>query len=126
MNVSNNFKDNIKEWISIDNNIMNIEDEIEPLKVKKNKLQKIKKEKENTILEYMKTNNITNNDIVLNDGKLKYYNSKSTEPISKKLVTEKINEYFKDNKLEGDKLLDYIFNNRDKKIIPVLKRVIQK
>ena len=35
MNVSNNFKDNIKEWISIDNNIMNIEDEIEPLKVKK-------------------------------------------------------------------------------------------
>lgn len=126
MNVSNNFKDNIKEWISIDNNIMNIEDEIEPLKVKKNKLQKIKKEKENTILEYMKTNNITNNDIVLNDGKLKYYNSKSTEPISKKLVTEKINEYFKNNKLEGDKLLDYIFNNRDKKIIPVLKRVIQK
>jgi hypothetical protein len=126
MNVSNNFKDNIKEWISIDNNIMNIEDEIEPLKVKKNKLQKIKKDKENTILEYMKTNNITNNDIVLNDGKLKYYNSKSTEPISKKLVTEKINEYFKDNKLEGDKLLDYIFNNRDKKIIPVLKRVIQK
>lgn len=126
MNVSNNFKDNIKEWISIDNNIMNIEDEIEPLKIKKNKLQKIKKEKENTILEYMKTNNITNNDIVLNDGKLKYYNSKSTEPISKKLVTEKINEYFKNNKLEGDKLLDYIFNNRDKKIIPVLKRVIQK
>lgn len=126
MNVSNNFKDNIKEWISIDNSIMNIDDEIEPLKIKKNKLQKIKKDKEYIILEYMKKNNITNNDIVLNDGKLKYYNSKLTEPISKKLITEKINEYFKNNKLEGDKLLDYIFNNRDKKVIPVLKRVIQK
>jgi len=34
MNITNNFKNSIKEWVSIDNQIINVDEQILPLKQK--------------------------------------------------------------------------------------------
>ncbi len=70
----------------------------------------------------MSTNNLTNNDIVINDGKLKYHSSKITEPVSKKLIVDKLYCYFKTNQTEADKIIEHIFNNREKKVKTNVKK----
>ncbi len=113
------FKSAIKEWYQIE------------LKEKeyKAKLSDLKKNKdgvETLIIQYMQSNNIQDKDIHIGEHVLKYGESKSTEGITKKLIVERLTEYFNGNTEEANKVTDFIYSNRSSTSKPVLKLNIGK
>lgn len=108
------FKSAIKEWYQIE------------LKEKeyKAKLSDLKKNKdgvETLIIQYMQSNNIQDKDIHIGEHVLKYGESKSTEGITKKLILDRLTEYFNGNAEEANKVTDFIYSNRSSTSKPVLK-----
>ena len=112
------FKSAIKEWYQIE------------LKEKeyKAKLSDLKKNKdgvETLIIQYMQSNNIQDKDIHIGEHVLKYGESKSTEGITKKLITERLTEYFQ-NEQKALEVTEFIYSNRNSVSKPVLKLNIPK
>ena len=99
------FKDNVKDWVTLDNNIKTLLDEIKDLREKK-------KQVNNNILEYVNTNNLNNATININGGNLKFVNTKTTKAITLKYLEECLGELFKD-KSKIDEILLYIKSNRE-------------
>ena len=122
MNVSNLFKKNIQEWVYLDNKISEYNKKISSIKKEKDKYSKEKNLRGDNILVYMENNNLQKNDIIISDGKLKYYNSKTTESVTKKLVLNKLIDYFNGDKTKANSVANYIFDNREVTIKRVLKR----
>ncbi len=108
------FKNAIKEWYKCEMEEKNL----------KTKLGEIKKNKdgvETLILQYMQSNNIQDKDIHIGDHVLKYAETKSTEGITKKLILERLTEYFGGNQDEAEKATEHIYSNRSSSSKPVLK-----
>ena len=74
----------------------------------------------------MQNNNIQDKDIHIGEHVLKYGETKSTEGITKKLITERLTEYFNGNVDEATKLTEFIYSNRSSTSKPVLKLNIGK
>ena len=108
------FQDNIKDWVALDNNIKTLSDEIKILRDKKKKLN-------NSILEYINTNNLTNATININDGCLKFSHTKITKAITLKYLEESLNELITD-KNQISTILEYIKRNREINEIQEIKR----
>ncbi len=99
------FKSAIKEWYKC-------ELEEKNLKAKLNDIKKNKDGVETIIIEYMKSHNIEDKDIHIGEHVLKYTETKSTEGITKKLILERLTEYFQGNQEEAAKLTEFIYANR--------------
>ena len=108
------FQDNIKEWVSLDNDIKNLSDKIKILRDKKKSLN-------SNILEYINTNNLNDAVININDGNLKFTNTKTTKSITLKYLEECLNELFTD-KDKIINILQFIKNNREINEIQEIKR----
>jgi len=85
------FKKNIKKIIDLENEEKGLKDTLNRIKEQKDKLN------DNLIL-FMETNNITTKDIIYGDKKIKYIRTKNTEGITKKLIYEKLRNYFQSDK----------------------------
>ena len=85
------FKKNIKRIIELENEEKQLKDNLNRIKEQKDKLN------DNLIL-FMETNNITTKDIIYGDKKIKYIRTKNTEGITKKLIYEKLRNYFQSDK----------------------------
>ena len=62
----------------------------------------IKKDKDsinNTIIDFMDKNNIKDKDIIFGDKKIKYTSSKVQDTITKKLITDRLKIFLKDENL---------------------------
>jgi hypothetical protein len=115
---SNAFKNNIKEFIAIENE----------LKVERAKIVELKNHKsrcENDILEYIRENNLKTKDIIINNDKLRYFVTRKVESITKGVIEERLSEYF-GNKEKGKELTEYIFTTRRIIEKPILQHVINK
>ena len=108
------FQDNIKTWVTLDNNIKTLSDEIKLLREKKKLLN-------NSILEYVNTNNLTTATININDGSLRFTNIKTTKAITLKYLDECLNELITD-KNQIASILEYIKSNREINEIQEIKR----
>ena len=108
------FQDNIKEWVALDNNIKKLTDDMKVLKDRK-------KELNHSIFEYINTNNLHDVKVNINDGNLKFVNTKSTKGITLKYLEECFNEIFTD-KEQIDKILLFIKNNREINEVQEIKR----
>jgi hypothetical protein len=108
------FKNAIKEWYRC---------ETEEKKMKE-KLSEIKKNKdgvETLIIEYMVSHSIQDKDIHIGDHVMKYGEAKSTESITKKLILEKLTEFFGGNREEAERATEFIYSNRSSTSKPFLK-----
>ena len=70
---------NIKTWVSYDNKIRQLNEEISKLKENKTTLS-------NNIIEYATSNNIKNSTIGLSDGHLKFTNTKQQQTLTFKFL----------------------------------------
>ena len=116
--VTNDFKTSIKKWVQIDNKQKDIRLLSSNLKKEKDKLQMY-------ITEYMENNNMQKKNILLNDGKLQYSTSKSTKPISKKYIIDKLTPYF-NSKDKATEIADLLYENRETTFKSTIKRLKSK
>lgn len=109
--------DKVKEWLRIDDEVKDIMSKVKMLKQRQ-------KEISHYIIHYMKIGGIEN--LTFNGGYLEFTTKKIKETLSKKKMSSLLNEYYKDNNSEADKLLNYINENQAIKEKVQLKRHIKK
>lgn len=123
--IMDNFKDNVKRWVELDNQSHRYKLEMDGLKKKKAEYELERDKVGDNILNFMETNNLSDNEIVISDGKLKYFNSKTSTSISQKFINERLKLYFKDEN-KAKEVLDFIYSGRETTITPVVKRTREK
>jgi hypothetical protein len=110
------FKNNVKEWLSLDDDIKTLQNAMAQRKKRKNELTP-------GILDFMKTYEIS--DLNTQGGKLQYVKSTTTKGLNKKTIISRLADFFKDiNK--GEKAAQFIMEGRDKTEVFRLKRVVNK
>ena len=110
------FKNNIKLWLKMDDDIRTLSKALKDLKKKKVDLNPI-------ILEFMEKNDLKH--LNTNDGKIQYSKSLTTKPLNKKTLVNRLGDFFKDlNK--GQNVANFILDNRDKAERIRLKRTFKK
>ena len=107
------FKENVKLWMKLDDDINTLNKAIKERKEKK-------KEISPGLLEFMEKHEI--NDLNTNEGNLKFQKSLRSKPISKKYLLDKLGFFF-NNESKGEKVVNFIYNSREKTEISNLKRV---
>lgn len=108
------FEQQIQQWVSIDNKIRLLNDQIKDLREKKMKLS-------DNLNDYAKDNNLSNATIQISDGKLKFANTKVQSPLTFKYLEKSLNEIIK-NENQVKQIVEYIKNKRDVKVVPEIKR----
>ena len=105
--------DLIKEWISIDNEMKELQ------RATKEKRER-KKELTNNLVEVMKTNEIDCFDV--NEGKLVYTKTKTRESLSKKYLLSTLGTFFKDDPTKAQQLTEFLLENRQEKVKENIRR----
>lgn len=108
------FENQIQQWVSTDNQIKILNEKIKELRDKKTEIS-------NDLLNYAKNNNLSNSTIKIGDGKLKFTNTKQTEPLTLKYLEKTLGEVIK-NESQVDLIMDHIKSRRENKIVPEIKR----
>ena len=104
----------IKDWVSIDNEMREIQ---KRMKILRNQ----KKAKSNELIYIMKTNNIDCFDI--KDGKINYHKKNMKKPISQKTLLNVLNQYF-DNVEKAMEVNNFIMDNRQEIVKETIVRKI--
>jgi hypothetical protein len=110
------FKQEVSNWITLDDDIRTLQKAIKERKDKKAELTP-------RILKFMERFKI--NDLNTNDGKLKFARSLYTKPLNKKYLISRLGDFFRDYS-KGEKVAGYIFDNRDKEEKVRLTRVLDR
>ena len=108
---------NIKEWITIDN-------EISQLRLKMKEKNSMKKNLTEQLVGVMKKNEIDCFDI--NDGSLIYKQNKIKKPLNGKTLLSAISSFYKDDQGIAENLTKHIMENREEKVKEIIKHKINK
>lgn len=98
------FKENVKSWTIADNQVKRLNAASKQLKTKKKELNE-------KILDFMARFNIE--DLNTKEGIIRYKKTFVKEPLTQKMIKEKLNEMFKDSDTHLEKINE-IFTNRNK------------
>jgi hypothetical protein len=107
----------LKEWITIDNDIRNINKE---LRLRKEKLKKISQ----NLMKTMKENKIDEFDI--KDGKLVFSQTTVKKPITKKNLVTILSKYYEGDISQAIEMNKFIMDNREEVVKETIKRTIKK
>ena len=110
------FKENIKVWLKMDDDIKTLQNALKDIKKKKEEMTP-------KILSFMKNNELKHLDT--NDGKIQYKSSFVSKPINKKMIINRLGDYFKDFE-KGANAAAFILENREKEEKVRLTRSIRK
>jgi len=110
------FKNDVKLWLTLDDDIITIQEALKDRKKKKNTLTP-------KILDFMDRYKI--NDLNTNNGKLKFTKSLQTKPLNKQFLVSRLGDFFKDFS-KGEKAASFILEHRDKEEKLKLKRIVTK
>jgi hypothetical protein len=116
-NTKEELVNNIREWIKIDNDLINLKKEI------KNKTNQ-KKMLTDNLVKVMKTNAIDCFDI--NGGALVYSQRKTKKAISGKYLLLQLEKYYKEQPDVAKDLTQHLLENREENIKEDIKRKIKK
>jgi hypothetical protein len=106
----------IKEWITINSNIVSIQKQLKEMKERKKNISTL-------LIKIMETNEIDRVDI--NNGKLLYKKNKVKAPINKDYLLKMLDDYFKDNpEIDTSHVSEFLLENRPikEKSILVIKQ----
>ena len=112
--MSGNFEKNIQKWVAIDNQLKIVNERAKELRDEKNDLLE-------EINLYIETNKLNNASIDISDGKLKFTQSKITQPLTLKFVENCLSNIINDQR-QVTQIMKYIKDKREKKEIPDIKR----
>ncbi len=112
-----NFEQNIQQWVSIDNQMKMLNDQMKELRDKKNAIS----EDINTHID-IKFPEGTNASIKISDGQIKFIRVKETQQLTFKYLETSLSEIIK-NEEQVKKIIEYIKNKREVKYVPEIKRV---
>jgi seryl-tRNA synthetase len=108
------FENQIQQWVSIDNQLKQINEKVKELREKRNTL-------EQNITNYASSNNLSNSSIKIGDDKLKFTNTRVPEPITFKYLEKTLCEVIK-NESQVKLIIEHIKQKRNIKIVPEIKR----
>ena len=108
---------NIREWITLDNEIRELNKETRLRKTKQQQMSQ-------TILQTMKENQIDEFDI--NGGKLLYNKKTIKKPITKKNLLGILSKYYTDDATQAIEMNNFIMNNREEVTRESITRKINK
>ena len=108
------FENQIQQWVQLDNQLKQINEKTKELREKRNTLEK-------NITTYAASNNLSNATVQINDGKLKFVNTKVPEPLTFKYLEKTLGEIIK-NENQVKSIIKHIKQNREVKIVPEIKR----
>jgi hypothetical protein len=108
------FENQIQQWVSIDNQLKQLNEKVKELRDKRNNL-------EDNITTYASENNLSNATVKISDGRLKFTNTKVQEPLTFKYLERTLGEVIK-NESQLKLILDHLRQNRAVKIVPEIKR----
>tara|TARA_B100000242_G_C42781838_1_gene363883 strand:- start:152 stop:508 length:357 start_codon:yes stop_codon:yes gene_type:complete len=108
----------VKNWISLDDQIKELQKRIREMKSEK-------KQATETLVETMKNNEIDCFELGAGN-KLMYTKSKSKKPLSKKHLLESLSKYFQGNNEQAVQLSKFIMNSREETVRENIRRKIPK
>lgn len=108
------FENQIKQWITIDNELKELNEKVKTLREKRSIL-------ENNLTSYATTHNMLNNIIKFQDIKLKFLNTKVSQPLTFNYLEKKLNEVIK-NEEHVKFIINYIKEKREVKNVSEIKR----
>lgn len=100
-------KESISKWIELDTKMQNLSALLKEVRTEKNNLETI-------ILNYAEKNNLENRVVEVNNKKVKFNVSKTTEPITFKYLEKNLSNIIK-NEDQLQKTIDYLKDNRETK-----------
>ena len=112
--MSGNFEKNIQKWVAVDNQLKIINEKAKELREEKNDLLE-------NVNVYIETNKLSNASIDISDGKLKFAQSKVTQPLTLKFVETCLTNIINDSR-QVTQIMKYIKDKREKKDISEIKR----
>ena len=112
--MSGNFEKNIQKWVAVDNQLKIINEKAKELREEKNDLLE-------NINVYIETNKLSNASIDISDGKLKFAQSKVTQPLTLKFVETCLTNIINDSR-QVTQIMKYIKDKREKKEVSEIKR----
>jgi len=110
-----NFENQIQQWVSIDNQLKQMNEQVKELRNKRNNLEEY-------ITNYASENNLSNATIKINDGRLKFTNTKVPEPLTFKYLERSLGEVIK-NESQVKIIMEHLKEKRIIKIVPEIKRI---
>jgi hypothetical protein len=108
------FEQNIQKWVSLDNKIKILNDNLNQLREQRAELSK-------SLYTYAERNNLNGANIQISDGKLKFVTSKVSNPLSFKYVEKSLGEIIS-NEEQVKKIVNYLKEHREFKTVQELKR----
>jgi hypothetical protein len=108
------FEQHIQQWVSIDNQMKQLTDQIKNLRDRKNTLN-------DAIFNHVDNSNLANSVIQISDGKIKFIKTKDTQVLTFKYLETCLHEIIK-NEDQVNKIIEYIKNKRDVKYVAEIKR----
>ena len=113
-----NFEQQIQQWVAIDNQMKIIGDKMKELRDKKHTIS----EQLNTHIE---TTDLSATSFKITDGQLKFTKVKETQQLTFKYLETCLSEIIK-NEEQVSKIIEYIKNKREVKLVPEIKRFYNK
>ena len=108
------FENKIQQWVQIDNQVKKLNDQVKQLREQRNSL-------ETNLTSYVKTNNITDATIKINNDKIKFVDTKIPEPLTFKYLEKTLGEII-NNETQVQAIMEHIKQKRTFKIVPEIKR----
>ena len=101
--MSDIFKKNIKEWVSLDNELRLLNEHVKELRDKRNSINE-------DIIRYVETNQLNSSTIQLSDGSLKFAMQKAYAPLTYTFLQETLINILPETEVK--KIIEYIKQNR--------------
>jgi len=108
------FENKIQQWVQLDNQLKQINEKTKELREKRSIL-------EENITSYASINNLSNTTVQISDGKLRFSETKVTEPLTFKYLEKTLSEVIK-NESQIKLIMEHIKQKRAVKIVPEIKR----
>ena len=108
------FENQIQQWVSIDNQLKQLNEKTKELRVKKNTL-------EENINNHVTNNNLSNATVQISDGRIKFINTRVSEPLTFKYLEKTLGEVIK-NETQVKIIMEHIKQKRTIKTVPEIKR----
>jgi TolA-binding protein len=108
------FENQIQQWVSLDNQLKQLNEKVKELRDKRNNL-------EENITNYASENNLSNATVKISDGRLKFTNTKVPEPLTFKYLERTLGEVIK-NESHVNLIMEHLKQKRTIKVVPEIKR----
>ena len=108
------FDQEVKQWIQADNELKEMALKMKTLREKRASLEK-------SLVAYANSNQLMNNTVKYSNVKLKFANTKVTEPLTFRYLENRLAEIIKNDEQRAY-IIDYIKTKREYKMVPEIKR----